>query len=182
MIYVILIRFCFISVSSSYNKAVFFRLAGNDRGYGHPAVCGSIRCRGTTKWMRAQNPLSARRPAGEHRRVLGAVHFIQYVVLLIVSVCCFCRALTCFFCLGLCLIKQGAYFINWGRYFKLRGACFTNQGYNFINRGGYSISWGAYFINAGDCFINRGGYFINMGSYSINRGGCSTIWGDSFIF
>ena len=125
--------------------------------------------------MREQNLLSARQPANEHRRVLGAVHFIQYVVILIVSVYCFCRALTCFFCLGRCLIKQGAYFINWGRYFKLRGAC-------FINRGVYSISWGAYFINAGDCFINRGGYFINMGSYSINRGGYSTIRGDSFMF
>jgi len=27
----------------------FFRLAANDRGYGHLAVCGSVRCRGTTK-------------------------------------------------------------------------------------------------------------------------------------
>ena len=160
----------------------FFKIAPNDRGYGHLAVCGSIRCRETTRWMRAQNLRNARQPANDHRRVLGAVHFIQYVVLLIVSVCCFCRALTCFFCLGRCLIKQGAYFINWGRYFKLRGAYFINRGRYFIKLGVYSISWGAYFINAGDYFINRGGYFINMGSYSINRGGYSTIWGDSFIF
>jgi len=27
----------------------FFTMAANDRGYGHLAVCGSIRCRGTTK-------------------------------------------------------------------------------------------------------------------------------------
>jgi hypothetical protein len=27
----------------------FFWLAANDRGYGHLAVCGSIRCRETTK-------------------------------------------------------------------------------------------------------------------------------------
>jgi len=27
----------------------FFTLDPNDRGYGHLAVCGSIRCRGTTK-------------------------------------------------------------------------------------------------------------------------------------
>ena len=27
----------------------FFTISPNDRGYGHLAVCGSIRCRGTTK-------------------------------------------------------------------------------------------------------------------------------------
>ena len=132
--------------------------------------------------MREQNCLNARQPASAHRRVLGAVHFIQYVVLLIVSVYCCCHAFTCFFCLGRCLIKQEAYFINQGRYFKLRGACFINWGRYFIKLGVYSISWGAYFINAGDYFINQGGYFINMGSYSTNRGGYSTIQGDSFIF
>ena len=36
------------------------------------AVCGRIRCRTATKWMREQNPLSARQPACEHRRVLAA--------------------------------------------------------------------------------------------------------------
>ena len=47
-----------------------FELPPNDRGYGHLAVCGRISCRETTKEMRAQNPLSARQPACEHRRVL----------------------------------------------------------------------------------------------------------------
>jgi len=28
---------------------IFFSSTPNDRGYGHPAVCGSIRCRETTK-------------------------------------------------------------------------------------------------------------------------------------
>ena len=51
----------------------FFTLAPNDRGYGHLAVCGSIRCRETTKWMREQNLLNARQPANEHRRVLWPV-------------------------------------------------------------------------------------------------------------
>ena len=51
---------------------VFFTLTPNDRGYGHLAVCGSIRCRETTKWMREQNRRNARQPANEHRRVLGA--------------------------------------------------------------------------------------------------------------
>jgi len=31
------------------------------------AVCGRIRCRTATRRMRAQNPLSARQPACEHR-------------------------------------------------------------------------------------------------------------------
>ena len=35
--------------SKKYFFLYFFRLAANDRGYGHLAVCGSIRCRGTTK-------------------------------------------------------------------------------------------------------------------------------------
>jgi len=50
----------------------FFAITPNDRGYGHLAVCGSVRCRGTTKEMRAQSLLSARQPANEHRRVLAA--------------------------------------------------------------------------------------------------------------
>jgi hypothetical protein len=28
---------------------LFSKITPNDRGYGHLAVCGSIRCRGTTK-------------------------------------------------------------------------------------------------------------------------------------
>ena len=44
----------------------------NDRGYGHLAVCGSVRCRGTTKGMREQHLLIARQPASAHRRVLPA--------------------------------------------------------------------------------------------------------------
>ena len=87
-------------------------MATNDRGYGHLAVCGSIRCRETTKGMRAQNRWNARQPACAHRRVLGAVHFIQYIVLLIVSVSRFCFVLGCFFCLGRCLIIRGAYSIS----------------------------------------------------------------------
>jgi len=35
-----------VSYISSF---IFFKIAANDRGYGHLAVCGSIRCRGTTK-------------------------------------------------------------------------------------------------------------------------------------
>jgi len=31
--------------------------------------------------MREQNPLNARQPANEHRRVLGAVFFIQQFIL-----------------------------------------------------------------------------------------------------
>jgi hypothetical protein len=38
------------------------------------SICGSIRCRGTTKLMREQNRWNARHPANEHRRVLGAEH------------------------------------------------------------------------------------------------------------
>ena len=50
----------------------FFILSANDRGYGHLAVCGSILCRETTKWMREQNCRNARQPANAHRRVLAA--------------------------------------------------------------------------------------------------------------
>ena len=53
----------------------------NDRGYGHLAVCGSIRCRGTTKWMREQNRRNARQPANEHRRVLCVRCLVVYVCL-----------------------------------------------------------------------------------------------------
>ena len=101
--------------------------------------------------MRAQNLRNARQPAGEHRRVLGAVHFIQYVVLLIVSVYCFCRALSCFFCLGRCLIIRGAYFIN-------AGDCFINRGGYFINMGSYSINRGGYSTIRGDSFMFWGSY------------------------
>ncbi len=62
--------------------------------------------------MRAQNPLSARQPACEHRRVLGAVHFIQDIAFLSFSVYRFSHALSCLFCLGRSLIIQGAYFIS----------------------------------------------------------------------
>jgi len=41
---------------------IFFAAAPNDRGYGHLAVCGSIRCRETTKRMREQNLPNARQP------------------------------------------------------------------------------------------------------------------------
>ena len=46
-----------------------FSLAHNDRGYGHFAVCGSVRCRETTKWMREQSRRNARQPANEHKSV-----------------------------------------------------------------------------------------------------------------
>ena len=48
----------------------FFTMPHNDRGYGHLADSGSVRCRGTTKWMREQNLLIARQPANANRRVL----------------------------------------------------------------------------------------------------------------
>ena len=57
----------------------FFAAAPNDRGYGHLAVCGSVRCRTATRRMRAQNLLSARQPANEHRRVLGGRSLRQLV-------------------------------------------------------------------------------------------------------
>jgi len=44
-------------------------IVANDRGNVNLAVCGSICCRGTTKWMREQNRRNARRPACAHRRV-----------------------------------------------------------------------------------------------------------------
>ena len=58
----------------------FFTMPPNDRGYGHLAVCGSIRCRGTTKWMREQNCRNARQPANGHRRVLGGRCFVFFVL------------------------------------------------------------------------------------------------------
>ena len=50
----------------------------NDRGYGQLAVCGSIRCRTATKWMRERNLLNGRQPANDHRRVLGVRSFLFY--------------------------------------------------------------------------------------------------------
>jgi len=63
---------CRVFRPTSSSSRFFLWLAPNDRGYGHLAVCGSIRCRETTRWMREQRPLNARQPANEHRRVLGA--------------------------------------------------------------------------------------------------------------
>ena len=60
-----------VSPLLSLLQIYFFKIAYNDRGYGHLAVCGSIRCRETTRWMREQNCRNARQPANEHRRVLG---------------------------------------------------------------------------------------------------------------
>ena len=57
-------------ISSKKASFYFSTLTHNDRGYGHLAVCGSIRCRETTRWMREQNCRNARQPANEHRRVL----------------------------------------------------------------------------------------------------------------
>ena len=42
----------------------------NDRGYGHPAVCGVHIFRKAIQLMRAKNFLNAVQRAGEHRRVL----------------------------------------------------------------------------------------------------------------
>jgi len=64
--------------SSNYTVAFsFFTITPNDRGYGHLAVCGSIRCRETTKWMREQNRRNALQPANAHRRVLGVCGFFS---------------------------------------------------------------------------------------------------------
>ena len=51
----------------------FPRLAANDRGYGLGRAAGGFPVAIATKEMRAQRLLSARQPACEHRRVLGAV-------------------------------------------------------------------------------------------------------------
>ena len=52
-------------------------LAANDRGYEHWRFAGEFPVVKRQKEMRAQNPLSARQPACEHRRVLAVAHF-QY--------------------------------------------------------------------------------------------------------
>ena len=44
----------------------------NDRGYGLGRPAGEFPVATATKEMRAQNPLNARQPANEHRRVLCA--------------------------------------------------------------------------------------------------------------
>ena len=53
----------------------------NDRGYGLGRAAGEFPVAIATKEMRAQNPLSARQPACEHRRVLGGryLFFFQFV-------------------------------------------------------------------------------------------------------
>ena len=50
----------------------FFRLAANDRGYGHGRVAGLSTCRQAEQLARAQSYQIPRQPACEHRRVLGA--------------------------------------------------------------------------------------------------------------
>jgi hypothetical protein len=56
----------------------FIATAHNDRGYGLGRAAGEFPVAIATKEMRAQNPLSARQPACEHRRVLAAVFFIHF--------------------------------------------------------------------------------------------------------
>ena len=53
----------------------------NDRGYGLGRAAGEFPVAMATKEMRAQNLLSARQPACEHRRVLAAVVWSFSVVL-----------------------------------------------------------------------------------------------------
>ncbi len=50
----------------------FFTMPHNDRGYGLGRSAGEFPVAMATKEMRAQNLLSARQPACEHRRVLWA--------------------------------------------------------------------------------------------------------------
>ena len=45
----------------------------NDRGYGHLAVCGSIRCRTATKVKAGAKPPKCNTPANAHRRVLCVI-------------------------------------------------------------------------------------------------------------
>ena len=68
----------------------FPTMPANDRGYGHPAVCGRIHCRPATRWMRAQNLRNTRQPAGAHRRVLaaGRLVVIQSPFILVVIIFC----------------------------------------------------------------------------------------------
>ncbi len=54
-----------------------FSITANVSGLCVVDVCGNFRCRGTTKEMREQNPLNARHPACEHRRVLVPVVFVN---------------------------------------------------------------------------------------------------------
>jgi len=49
----------------------------NDRGYGHGRFAGVFPVVKRQKEMRAQNPLSARQPACDHRRVLGAAFLLS---------------------------------------------------------------------------------------------------------
>jgi len=56
----------------------YANIAANGYGLWALAVCGNIRCRGTTKWMREQNLQIARQPACAHRRVLCASSLVVY--------------------------------------------------------------------------------------------------------
>ena len=53
----------------------------NDRGDGLGRAAGGFPVAIATKEMRAQNPLSARQPACEHRRVLCASSLLNLVYL-----------------------------------------------------------------------------------------------------
>ena len=55
---------------------VFFTMTHNDRGYGHGRFAGEFPVVKRQREMRAQNPLSARQPACEHRRVLCVRSFV----------------------------------------------------------------------------------------------------------
>ena len=56
---------------------VFFTMNGNDRGYGHLAVCGSVRCRTATKVKAGAKPPKSNTPANAHRRVLPPSAFVK---------------------------------------------------------------------------------------------------------
>ncbi len=65
---------------------IFSTMPANDRGYGLGRSAGEFPVVIATKEMRAQNPLSARQPACEHRRVLAAGRWLCIVVICFVVI------------------------------------------------------------------------------------------------
>ena len=174
-------------------------MSPNDRGYGHPAVCGSFT-------VAKRNSECGRKTCGMHvsqqvnigvcqRLGIGCnqfvFRFINAIRLFYFAVACFLfsvrsyvnavrpyvNAEGIFYLYGRSYVNAGALCVNVGSYFIFYhrsyvndGGLYVNAGASYVNAGRYLLTSGGYLLNWGHYSINAGQCFTNQGAYSINRG------------
>ena len=116
----------------------------NDRGYGHLAVCGSIRCRTTMKLMREMNLLIALQPANAHRRVLPAGRWFVKT--------CFSLVFRCHSSFMLCRSCQE---VTRSSLFPFRSWLFLFRSSLYVNRSSLYLNSSSLFLTFSWLFVNR---------------------------